>query len=72
MALSDTTKKQITELKEQIQIWQNKKKLEVYTQVAILKSIKTPMEKIAIPIVNKIVQNASQVIDQAIAENEEK
>ena len=30
MALSDETKAEITQLKEQIQVWQTKKQLEVY------------------------------------------
>ena len=72
MALSDETKAEITQLKEQIQVWQTKKQLEVYVQVAILKSIQTPMEKIAAPAVSQIIQNATEIIKKAEAENEEK
>ncbi len=71
MALSEEKIEELKQLKLDLEEWKVRKTSEIYKQVAILKSIKTPIENLSTPIVNKISEKAREVIESAEESNEE-
>lgn len=62
---------QVEALKLLIEQWRTTKTYEIKKQVAILSTIRTPMETLAFPVVDEISARAKQILEQAEGSNEQ-